>query len=481
MHKNKRWLLTIGALITSLSLTTSGFISPQISAAQQVVIPQNLSPTGIPTSSEKLAVFNRIWGLFNANYVFFQAKGINWNAEKSQYEPQALAQKTWPQFFAVVDNMIASLHDDHSELIGAPLPPLYYPPIVTTWLGRQLIVSWSKDPKKIPIGSIIVSVDHQPLWQLKNQLPYSTISLDPLKSDVNQPIVLGLWNPNTLTTTSVTLPVTSFSKGPAFYPFQVAPTNRLWDWYPGFTYGKPIGTDPNSIRVAQMPDGILYVYVPYMYLTDDTTSNGGKLQQQFAQVIKLAQKAKGMVLDLRGNGGGFGIPAIWFAQHFYTKTESPLQTNGRIPDPENDTVPQGFTAWQAYILNPLTPHLSLPVALLTNDQDASAAEMLTVSMGTAPNVQSFGTTTSGMLASPNFYQVMKGVNVQISALEFVTSSGQQIEGVGITPDHIVEYSYSQLVNELHRVEKGQTKALEQGDPVLQSALTWLHQKINVTH
>lgn len=62
----------------------------------------SLSPTGIPTTTDKKQVFTEIWNLFNENYPNFEMKGVDWSTERIKYESKAIDAGTWPQFFQLL-------------------------------------------------------------------------------------------------------------------------------------------------------------------------------------------------------------------------------------------------------------------------------------------------------------------------------------------------------------------------------------------
>ncbi|GEO26176.1 hypothetical protein AAC03nite_19610 [Alicyclobacillus acidoterrestris] len=510
----KRWIIggsivtvAIAGIISSVLYRSHNQSNGVVSSHSQSDISSSvnlnsLSPIGTPTTSEKQQVFHKIWQLFNTYYPNFAMKGLDWSAEKSKYEPKAINASTWPQFFSIVNQMISDLNDPHCSLIGAPMPTTYTPSVLTAWSNGQVVVVWSNDSSKIPVGSIVIGVDGAPVSVRLERSEYSKGYLEgagqeALMTTSSSPEQISLWIPSSDQTRKVTVPV---------YPLTGSPANNevselknaassAWPIRPGWNYGLPITQGDMAFRITHLQDGILYVYIPAME-PPQSSENEDALTNEFERILKLAQNSKGLILDIRGNDGGIMWPGLWFARHLYKSDMEPAEV--RFPTSQYLKLPQtltsqdeisiplkpstekatpGFTKWGIMNISPLSPNLNIPVALLINGWNASAAENFTVFMKAAPNVSTFGSPTSGEDGSPRSFTVMKGVNVDISTWqERVMSTGFPIEGFGLAPDHPVFVSDSDLTKETIRSQQGDTQQTMKNDLVLQDALAWIIQK-----
>jgi hypothetical protein len=428
-------------------------------------------------------------------YPNFQMKGVNWQTEKTKYEPEALNANSWSQFFFVTNQMINDLRDGHSKLIGAPVPPVYTPLIATALWNGQVVVTWSNGNRKIPVGSIVTSVDGEPALTRLNSIKYSAAAAAQvaLVTNLNQPEQLGLFVPSSNQDITVTAPV---------YPIDdPIPNNALtkmnqayhssWAVKPGIAYGKPIAKVDGAFRVAYLQNKIVYVYIPAMGA--GSTMDYDELMKEFQSVLQLARSAKGIIIDIRGNYGGNMGPGLWFARHMYTRVEEPVEIRyplsvyNQLPNNlGNDkqiiplspvspsTQSDSFMNWGIMQLSPLKPTIHIPVALLTNDLNFSAAENFTAFMQAAPNVKTFGGTTGGSDGSPGTFPVMKDVQIEIPTWqERIIATGLPIEGFGLPPDYPVYISDKILTEEIIRSENGDIQQVMAHDPVLQAAQNWL--------
>jgi carboxyl-terminal processing protease len=143
----------------------------------------------------------------------------------------------------------------------------------------------------------------------------------------------------------------------------------------------------------------------------------GELQQKVEQLYE--QGAEGIVLDLRGNGGGLLTEAVLVSSVFVPSGEI-VSTEGRT---QRDRT---FEATG----NALPRH---PMVVLINGDTASAAEIVTAALeqsgiATVAGTQSFGKGT--------FQEVIpldNGGALDLTVGEYLTRDGTSINGTGIPP------------------------------------------------
>ena len=131
--------------------------------------------------------------------------------------------------------------------------------------------------------------------------------------------------------------------------------------------GQQDSIDVNIIRsVIALPAVPYYgMWKDYGYiLLDQFTENCSK--EVLAALVALKEKgAKGIILDLRGNGGGLLNEAIDIVGMFVPKGTKVLETRGKIPQSERVYLTQR---------NPFDA--DIPLVVLTDGQSASASEIV---------------------------------------------------------------------------------------------------------
>lgn len=159
---------------------------------------------------------------------------------------------------------------------------------------------------------------------------------------------------------------------------------------------------------------------------------------------------KGLVIDVRGNDGGFYETSNKVISRFlpqgpiYQRTTRQGQTT---------TVNADGSAWSR----------DIPIALLVNEGTGSGGELLPSALRENGAGYLIGTHTRGSLAGGSFFPLDDGSNLTIAVQAFRSGKGQEIEHVGLEPDLSVELDPAALA-------EGQ-------DTQLEAALTYLKARL----
>lgn len=153
----------------------------------------------------------------------------------------------------------------------------------------------------------------------------------------------------------------------------------------------------------------------------------------------------GAIIDLRYNGGGTTESFVWCLNTFVHEEMFYLKSAFK-----NGPAPYAYTDLKEHWIRPHENSLGeIPIVVLMNDFTASSSEHLILGMITQSNVTTVGTNTCGAFSSvrecmlPNGWKFRLGSQVIFTpGGEFYTNdSGMYIEGLGITPDHVVDDQY----------------------------------------
>ena len=173
-----------------------------------------------------------------------------------------------------------------------------------------------------------------------------------------------------------------------------------------------------------------------------------------AQAVDRHRGAAGLVLDLRGNPGGLAAMIRGVAGHLFTEPVVLGRMKMRQADLEFPVNPQRVLPDGT----PVTP-FSGPVAVLVDALTASASECFAGGLQSIGRVKVFGEPSLGQALPASTRTLPNGDVLMHVVGDFVTASGQRLEGDGVIPDVRVP-----LTREALRSGK---------DPVLQAALEWL--------
>lgn len=136
------------------------------------------------------------------------------------------------------------------------------------------------------------------------------------------------------------------------------------------------------------------------------------------------QGAKGLVIDLRNNGGGLVNEAI--------KVADELMNQGTVVYTEDHNGKRDYYTTES-------GRTALPYVLLVNEYTASASEILAAGIQDNKEGQIVGTKTFGKGIIQSIYPMFDdGSAVKLTTMQYFSASGNTIHKVGITPDHVVE-------------------------------------------
>ena len=201
-----------------------------------------------------------------------------------------------------------------------------------------------------------------------------------------------------------------------------------------------------NVSTGKFPDGIGYIYID---------SWNGSQRQDFNELCIALNKfsdAPGLIIDVRGNGGGDDSLAREFAGFFIDKPK--LYAKNVNIDPDN---PGQFTSvYERYVQpNKARPKYRGKVAVLTGPVVMSSCESFVLMMKQVPGCVLVGEPTQGSSGNPKPHDLGNGVTVYLPSWKAMLPDGTCFEGKGIQPDILV---------------KAQPKQITTKDPIIEAAL-----------
>jgi carboxyl-terminal processing protease len=137
--------------------------------------------------------------------------------------------------------------------------------------------------------------------------------------------------------------------------------------------------------------------------------------------------AKGIVLDLRSNPGGYLSTVIQVASHFLEKG---VIVSVVYPDGSKDS----------NSVSPLAYKTDLPMVVLVNRYSASASEILSGALKDYKRALIAGEKTYGKGSVNQLLELSDGSAIYLTIARWVTPNGNIIEGNGIQPDAEVDFN-----------------------------------------
>lgn len=212
--------------------------------------------------------------------------------------------------------------------------------------------------------------------------------------------------------------------------------------HPG-AWSEPLGNFPSQPierTEERTADGL--AYVAFNVFTPS-------LMKELRTFLRSLQPGDGLVIDLRGNGGGVTGMASGLSGWLTTREFSL----------------GGMSLRQGYIGFPVFPQQGAftgPVAILIDSGSASTSEILAAGLQEAQRARVFGEVSAGAALPSSFKTLPIGDLFQFAIADMKTPKGQVLEGRGVQPDEEV------------RPTRGGLAAGE--DPVLAAAQAWLRRE-----
>jgi carboxyl-terminal processing protease len=160
------------------------------------------------------------------------------------------------------------------------------------------------------------------------------------------------------------------------------------------------------------------VPVGYVRILSFDSGVHGELRQKVESLY--SRGAQGLVVDLRGNGGGLLTEAV-LTSSLFVPDGVIVSTRGRTQDER---------VYQA-AGDSLPPH---PMVVMINGDSASASEILTAALGQSGAATVVGTRSFGKGTFQEVIPLDNGGALDLTVGEYRTRDGSSINGVGIKPE-----------------------------------------------
>lgn len=202
-----------------------------------------------------------------------------------------------------------------------------------------------------------------------------------------------------------------------------------------------------KVKVNQVEGKVLSNNIGYINFTsfDETTADDFKAK--FEEINK--QGIKSLIIDLRNNGGGIVDQALQIADYVADKDSVILY---EVDKNNKETVKKAKT----------DPIINMPIIILTNENTASASEILAGALKDLGKAKTVGTTTYGKGVIQQILKLSDGSGLKVTIEEYQTPNRSKIHKIGIAPDEEVKLpdSVTNLLNVTESEDTQLQKAIE---------------------
>lgn len=178
-----------------------------------------------------------------------------------------------------------------------------------------------------------------------------------------------------------------------------------------------------KVKVNQVEGKVISNNIGYIKFTsfDETTAQDFK--EKYEELAK--QGIQSLIIDLRNNGGGIVDQALEIADYVATKDSVLLY---EVDKNNKETVKKAKN----------DPIINMPIIILTNENTASASEILAGALKDLGKAKTVGTKTYGKGVIQQILKLSDGSGLKITIEEYQTPNRNKINKVGIEPDEKVE-------------------------------------------
>jgi carboxyl-terminal processing protease len=181
-----------------------------------------------------------------------------------------------------------------------------------------------------------------------------------------------------------------------------------------------------SIDLPNLKAGFTPERFGYVRLFGFARHAGDQLRAQVRRFVQAG--AKGMILDLRDNGGGLFSEGVDVASVFIENGEVVVY---REKDSEDVVYEAEGDAFQ-----------DVPLVVLVNSGTASASEIVAGALQDRSRAIIVGTRTYGKGSVQEIVPLLDSSALKLTTATYLTPSGHDINGSGIEPDVVVDASAS---------------------------------------
>jgi carboxyl-terminal processing protease len=351
-------------------------------------------------------VFETVWSTVNKEFYDAKFNGVDWQAVHDKYLPIARAAASDDELYEVINQMLGLLKVSHMEAGPASKVKKFTAKAAATGVGlrmvegrltiARLLPGFPAEKAGLKLGHIVTAIDGAAV------------------SDIEDAKVK-------LAGTAGTAVKITYLDGQDVEHDAVVERMPLSDSDRGDLAGFNLYA---LFSCKQLDGGIGYIsftsFVPFL---------NNRIYAAFGSM----KNAPGLILDLRGNGGGDDEVALRIANRLFDKPTLLMVTRKRTSEDNY------------YKAKPTQPIYRGKFVVLVDEYSGSASEQLTAGLQESGRAYVIGKTTAGEDLDANIKILPDGGMLVYAYGLPVTPKGVIIEGRGVIPDLTVELKRSDLL------------------------------------
>jgi carboxyl-terminal processing protease len=376
------------------------------------------APVSTETREGRLAVFDDVWQTVGARYYDAGMRGLDWAAERERFRPLAANARTSHEFYTTLRRMLAGLRDAHTRVYSPGERSEWDRPTFTgvglglREIAGQLFVARVEKKSEaeragVRAGQALLKVDGEPVEALvARRADEGATASTPRAARLTA--IARLFDGERDTTAALTLADEDGRE-------RVVRLRR--------------STQTLEPRMdVRRVEGVAVIHFN-LFTQEIATSLVRALRDD-----RRLRDARGIVVDLRDNGGGEAESMI-DATSAFLPAGTPL---GAFTDRDGRTVASPLTrSSMLFAADAIKPYGGALV-VLTGARTASASEIFAAALKDGARARTLGERTCGcVLAIRARHPLPDGGLLDVSEMDYRTARGARLEGAGVAPDETV--------------------------------------------
>jgi len=427
--------LSAAAALVSMAIVDAGGAAPR---AQHADVPASQAPGSVAVAPSDtgngLATFDAAWTAIRETYVDESRSDADWDALRAEFRPRAARAATPDEVRDVLRDLLTRIGHSHFDLLSSTV--------------RARLDKAAADPSEVgAIGADLTPID--------GELVIARVdpSSPALEAGLRPGVVLEAIDGVELHDAAGTMRSADFERWATAQSLLRGTTGttislRLRD-VDGQTSTHKVS------RAREQGQPVTLGHLPTFFARlDHVVRNAGNgrhvavvrfnvwmvpLAAAIDRAVDESRNADGIVIDLRGNPGGVLSMLMGVSGHFL---DTPVRLGTlRTRDSELNLVANPRTV--APDGRRVAPYHG-PLAILVDQTSYSASEIFAAGMQSIGRARIFGQKTPGGALPAMLRELPSGDVLEYAIGDFVTSTGQRIEGYGVVPDQVVSPSRAAL-------------------------------------
>ena len=381
------------------------------------------------TAAEKAAGVSMFWHQVRSDFAFFDhVPGLDWGATFLKFLEKVESTSSTEEYYRVLMQLAPLLMDGHTNIY--PPEELYSkfysrPPLRTELIeGKVLVTRVDSEKLKglVSIGDEIVEIDDLAvsIYAEKNVNPF-------VSSSTLQDRAVRMYSYQLLSgDEDKTIKLTLRNRGNSIRTVVVERKG----------YEKVASAEKFSFRI--LPDDIAYISIDHF----ESDAAVKAFEQAFPSILK----SRGLIIDVRNNGGGSSWNGMRILQYLSNNPINSLNSYSR-GDTGLSRNDGNVIEWKSLSGGESTAKRSRPVftgsvVILTGPRTFSAAEDFVAAFNKMSRGKVVGSATGGSTGEPITVMLPGGGMGRICAKRDTFADGTTFVGKGLSPDIYVEQTLS---------------------------------------